>query len=132
MASVSKPLHQTILVVDDNEAIARIIERHLTAAGYSVLKAGDGEQALTTVACRQPDCVMLDLMMPSMTGLEVLRQLKQVPATALIPVILVTAKGEDTDVEQGYREGAAAYLTKPFSAVQIVDAVRKVLRLAND
>ena len=132
MASVSRPLRQTILVVDDNEAIARIIERHLTAAGYSVLKAGDGEQALTTVASRQPDCVLLDLMMPGMTGLEVLRQLKQAPATALIPVILVTAKGEDIDVAQGYREGAADYLTKPFSAVQIVDAVRKVLRLANE
>jgi two-component system phosphate regulon response regulator PhoB len=132
MADVSKPLRQTILVVDDNEAIMRIIERHLTAAGYSVLTAGDGKEALVTVAARQPDCVLLDLMMPGMTGLEVLRELKQGPATALIPVILVTAKGEDTDVEQGYREGAADYLTKPFSAVQIVDAVRKVLRLAND
>jgi len=123
---------KTILVVDDNKAIAEIIERRLTIAGYTVLTAGDGKQALVTVAARRPDCVLLDIMMPDMSGLEILRQLKSDPTTAAIPIILVTAKGEDTDIEQGYREGAAAYLTKPFSAAQIVDAVRKILRAAAD
>lgn len=117
----------TILVVDDNAAIAGILERHLTVAGYAVVTAPDGTRALEVVSTQRPDCVLLDIMMSDVSGLEVLRRLKADPATAAIPVILVTAKGEDADTELGYREGAAAYVTKPFKAAQIVDAVRKVL-----
>jgi two-component system phosphate regulon response regulator PhoB len=128
MRSLTVPTGKTILVVDDNEAIARIIERHLTAAGHIVLTAGDGRRALELAAARQPDCVLLDIMMPDISGLEVLRRLKSDPATAPIPVILVTAKSEDDDAERGRSEGASDYVTKPFSAAQIVEAVRTVLR----
>jgi len=122
----------TILVVDDNAAIAGIIERHLTGAGYAVVTAPDGPRALEVVSSERPDCVLLDIMMPDVSGLEVLRRLKADPATAAVPVILVTGKSEDADAELGYREGAAAYVTKPFKAAQIVDAVRKVLAATPD
>jgi CheY-like chemotaxis protein len=97
-----------------------------------VVTASDGSRALEIVSTARPACVLLDVMMPGISGLEVLHRLKVDQATAAIPVILVTAKGEDADAELGHREGAAAYVTKPFKAAQIVDAVRKVLAAPPD
>ena len=116
-----------ILVVDDNEDVARITARLLTAKGYSVRTAADGTRALEMVAERQPDCILLDIMMPHMSGIEVLNRLKGDPATSSIPVIFVTAKSRDEDVLSGYKEGADYYITKPFSAQQLIYGVRLVL-----
>jgi len=118
---------KTILVVDDNEDVARITASFLTAKGYAVVVASDGVRALELAAQHPPDCVLLDLMMPRMSGIEVLNRLKQEPATSSIPVILVTAKGRDEDVLSGYKEGADYYITKPFSSQQLIYGVRLVL-----
>lgn len=116
-----------ILVVDDNEDVVHITASFLTAKGYTVDTAIDGEQALAAVATARPDCVLLDIMMPNMSGIEVLNRLKERPETSSIPVILVTAKSRDEDVLSGYKEGADYYITKPFSAQQLIYGVRLVL-----
>lgn len=116
-----------VLVVDDNGDIARITERYLSASGFEVATAFGGKEALARVASDRPDCILLDVMMPDMSGLDVLDRLRDDPATAAIPIILVTARVEDTDVQQGYRKGADYYITKPFGASQIVNGVRLVL-----
>jgi CheY-like chemotaxis protein len=120
---------KSILVVDDNEDVARITARLLTAKGYAVRTACNGARALALVAEQAPDCILLDIMMPEMSGTEVLNRLKQESATATIPVILVTAKTRDEDVLSGYKEGADYYITKPFSAQQLIYGVRLVLGL---
>jgi len=116
-----------ILVVEDNEDVARITAGFLAAKGYAAVTASDGERALALVAQHPPDCILLDIMMPRMSGLQVLNRLKQDPATSSIPVILVTAKGRDEDVLSGYKEGADYYITKPFSSQQLIYGVRLVL-----
>ncbi len=116
-----------ILVVDDNEDVAHITASVLTAKGYVVETALDGARALEMIVAESPDCVLLDIMMPNMSGIEVLTRMKESPATAAIPVILVTAKSRDEDVLAGYKEGADYYITKPFSAQQLIYGVRLVL-----
>jgi DNA-binding response OmpR family regulator len=116
-----------ILVVDDNEDVAHITASFLTAKGYTVDTALDGVSALERIAACRPDCVLLDIMMPNMSGIEVLNRLKEKPETASLPVILVTAKSRDEDVLSGYKEGADYYITKPFSAQQLIYGVRLVL-----
>lgn len=118
---------KTILVVDDNEDVARITAVFLTKRGYTVLMASDGPRALEIVAAGHPDCILLDVMMPNMSGLEVLSRLKENATTSSIPVILVTAKSGDEDVLSGYKKGADYYITKPFSAQQLDYGVRLVL-----
>ena len=116
-----------ILVVDDNEDVLHITASFLTAKGYVVDTAVDGQHALAQIAAEPPDCVLLDIMMPDMSGIEVLNRLKERPETSSIPVILVTAKSRDEDVLTGYKDGADYYITKPFSAQQLVYGVRLVL-----
>jgi two-component system phosphate regulon response regulator PhoB len=117
----------TILVVDDNEQATRMAARMLTGLGYEVMTALDGHRALEVVAARRPDCILLDIMMPSMSGLEVLARLKHDPETAKIPVILLTAKSQDEDVLTGYKEGAEYYITKPASSKDLLYGIRLVL-----
>jgi DNA-binding response OmpR family regulator len=116
-----------VLVVDDDEHSARIAARLLSARGYDVRTAHDGGGALAEVTTHRPHCILLDIMMPRMSGLEVLAQLKESAATASIPVILVTAKSQDEDVLTGYRQGAEYYITKPFSAQELLYGIRLVL-----
>ncbi len=120
-------MSERILVVDDNEDVAQITASFLTAKGYIVETAHDGRRALELIAAAPPDCVLLDIMMPEMSGIEVLNQLKGSAATADIPVILITAKSRDADVLTGYKEGADYYITKPFSSQQLIYGVRLVL-----
>lgn len=117
----------TILIVDDSEDIALISARMLSSRGYGVITACDGQEALAIVARQRPSCMLLDVMMPRMSGLEVLKALKADPATADIPVIMVTAKTTDDDVLHGYQEGADYYITKPFTADELVYGVSLVL-----
>ena len=117
----------TVLVVDDNENVTRMTARMLSGLGYEVMTALDGPSALAQVADRLPDCVLLDVMMPTMSGLEVLARLKRDPATSAIPVILLTAKSQDDDVLAGYKEGADYYITKPCSSQDLVYGIRLVL-----
>jgi two-component system alkaline phosphatase synthesis response regulator PhoP len=117
----------TILIVDDSEDIALISARMLSSRGFAVITASDGQEALAIVARQRPSCILLDVMMPRMSGLEVLKALKADPATANVPVIMVTAKTTDDDVLHGYQEGADYYITKPFTADELVYGVNLVL-----
>jgi CheY-like chemotaxis protein len=117
----------TILVVDDNESATDMTARMLSGLGYEVMTALDGPHALAQIAGRRPDCILLDIMMPRMSGLEVLARLKHDPATIGIPVIMLTAKSQDEDVLTGYKEGAEYYITKPYTSRDLVYGIRLVL-----
>jgi two-component system alkaline phosphatase synthesis response regulator PhoP len=117
----------TILVVDDEPQIAQIAADFLHHAGYEVITAGDGETALDLVRTRQPALVVLDLKLPGMDGLDVAKALRR---TSSIPVIMLTARVEESDRLRGLALGADDYITKPFSPRELVARVKAVLRRA--
>jgi len=116
-------------VVDDEPTIAEIVARYLERAGYAARTAGDGLQALALAAERRPDLVVLDLMLPGIDGLEVMRRLHEDSGPAL-PVVLLTARGEESDRIVGLRSGADDYVVKPFSPSELVARVDAILRRA--
>jgi putative two-component system response regulator len=121
-------MSQTILVVDDNPDSITILQSILTTRGYTVVTAETGTDALRLVqADPRPDLVLLDVMMPEMNGIEVLQKIKETHATSKVPVILVTAKTHDEDVLSGYQYGADYYITKPFTAKQLLYGIDLVL-----
>jgi DNA-binding response OmpR family regulator len=120
---------ERILVVDDNETNRDILEARLTANGYEVLHAGDGEQALAMATRHRPDLILLDIMMPKVDGIEVCRRIKADTALAFTPIILVTAKSDSKDVVNGLDAGADEYLTKPIDQSALVARVKALLRL---
>lgn len=117
-----------ILVVEDDEDIQELIEFNLAREGYQVLKVLSGEEALSVQAREKPDLVILDLMLPGLDGLEVCRRLRGRSDADNVPVIMVTAKGEESDIVTGLELGADDYLVKPFSPKVLVARVRNVLR----
>ncbi len=117
----------TVLVVDDEPTIGEIVSRYLERAGYEARVADTGPKALAEVARARPDLVVLDLMLPGIDGLEVMRRIRQPPSPD-IPVILLTAKGEESDRLLGLRLGADDYVVKPFSPAELVARVGAVLR----
>jgi two-component system, OmpR family, alkaline phosphatase synthesis response regulator PhoP len=119
---------QKILAVDDEEDILELLRFNLTKEGFSVVCAGSGEDALKSALSKRPDLILLDLLLPGMDGLEVARRLKNDPSTKDIPVIMVTAKGEEADIVTGLEVGAEDYITKPFSRKVLIARVRAVLR----
>ncbi len=119
---------RTILVVDDDPKVIRVVEINLTQEGHQVRTAGDGEAALVDIAMERPDLVILDVMMPRMDGFETLKRLKGDPATAEIPVIMLTARAQDEDVFVGYGTGAQWYLTKPFEPGELRRVVGHLLQ----
>jgi two-component system phosphate regulon response regulator PhoB len=118
----------TILVVDDEEDIVELVELNIVREGYKVLTCGTGEEALEIAHSKLPDLVILDLMLPGIDGLEVCRRLKNNPKTEQIPIIILSAKGEEADIVTGLELGADDYITKPFSGKVLVARVRRVLR----
>ena len=118
---------QVILVAEDQQHIRKLIEYKLSNSGYTVITAADGAQALARARQDRPDLVLLDVMMPLMTGIEVLAALKRDPATQGIPVLLVTAQSKEEEVLKGLEMGADDYVTKPFSPNELAARVRKVL-----
>jgi two-component system response regulator ResD len=117
----------SVLVVDDEPTIAEVVARYLERAGYRTRIAGDGIQAIDVAMSQRPDLVVLDLMLPGMDGLEVMRRLRDLDR-ARIAVILLTAKGEESDRVIGLRLGADDYVVKPFSPAELVARVDAVLR----
>ena len=118
---------KTVLVADDEPNIVISLEFLMRREGWNVLVARDGDEALTTIRASRPDLVLLDVMMPGRSGFEVLQALRGDEATAATKVVLLTAKGRDTDVAQGMGLGADAYVTKPFSTRELADRVRDLL-----
>ena len=119
-----------ILVVDDEADIRELVRLNLTREGYEVLDCESGEQALDVSRSKGPDLVVLDLMLPGIDGLEVCKQLKADPKTARVPIVILTAKGEEADVVAGLEVGADDYVAKPFSGKVLVARVRRLLRKA--
>ncbi len=117
-----------ILVAEDEKQIGDMIAFKLTNGGHQVIRAQDGEQAVTLAASEPPDLILLDAMMPGLSGFEVLRRLKGDPALRAVPVIMVTAKGHERDVLSGLRGGAVDYVVKPFSLKELAARVDLALR----
>lgn len=119
---------RTIVVVDDESEIVNIVRDYLEQAGFRVLTASDGLTALRLARSERPALVVLDLMLPGMDGLDIVRALRSDPATSSMPVIMLTARVEETDRLIGLELGADDYITKPFSPREVVARVRAVLR----
>lgn len=119
---------QKILVVEDHVDTRELLKYNLVSAGFDVAAAEDGQSALNLAAAFKPDIVLLDLMMPGMDGLEVCRHLKADPSLSRIPVIMLTAKGEEVDKIVGLELGADDYVVKPFSPRELILRIKAVLR----
>ncbi|HEY6433020.1 MAG TPA: phosphate regulon transcriptional regulator PhoB [Acetobacteraceae bacterium] len=123
-----KPL---VLVVEDEAALATVLRYNLEKQGFRVEEAADGPEALSRIAEAAPDLVLLDWMLPAMSGLEVCRQIRRRPGTRELPVIMVTARTEDQDAVRGLNTGADDYITKPFSMDALLARIRALLRRAS-
>jgi two-component system phosphate regulon response regulator PhoB len=128
ISSLSKPL---VLVVEDEAALATMLRYNLEKQGFRVEEAADGQEALMRIAETQPDLVLLDWMLPAMSGLEVCRQIRRRSATRDLPVIMVTARTEDQDAVRGLNTGADDYIAKPFSMEALLARMRALLRRSN-
>ena len=117
-----------ILVMEDEDALATLLQYNLEKEGYDVVVAADGEEGLVQIDERQPDLVLLDWMLPKVSGIEVCRRLRGRPETRNLPVIMLTARGEESDRVRGLDTGADDYLTKPFSMTELIARIRAVLR----
>jgi two-component system phosphate regulon response regulator PhoB len=122
-----KPL---VLIVEDETALATMLSYNLEKEGFDVCTASDGEEALIQVAERKPDVVLLDWMLPLVSGIEVCRQIRRAPASRTLPIIMLTARGEEGDRVRGLNSGADDYIVKPFSPVELIARVRAVMRRA--
>ncbi|MSO85267.1 MAG: phosphate regulon transcriptional regulatory protein PhoB [Rhodospirillales bacterium] len=120
----------TILVVEDDPALAELLRYNLTREGFEVALAADGDAALAAAEDSLPDLVVLDWMIPGLSGIEVCRRLRRRQASRALPVIMLTARGEETDRIEGLESGADDYVVKPFSIAELTARIRAVLRRA--
>jgi len=116
-----------VLIVEDEPNIVLSLEILLRRAGYETASAGDGEAALELVRRTRPDVVLLDIMLPKRNGYEVCRDLKSEPTLSSIPVIMLTAKGQEVEILKGMELGASAYIAKPFGNAEVLETLRAVL-----
>ena len=123
---------ESVLVVDDERDILELVKYNLDKEGYQVTVVATGEDALAAARTRMPDIVVLDLMLPGVDGLEVCRRLKSDPKTRHIPIVMLTAKGDEADVVTGLELGASDYVTKPFSPRVLTARIRAVLRRGSE
>ncbi|HOY79336.1 MAG TPA: phosphate regulon transcriptional regulator PhoB [Hyphomonadaceae bacterium] len=124
-AAATKPY---ALIVEDEPALVELIKYNLVKEGYEVTVATDGEEALLTIEERQPDIVLLDWMLPKLAGIEVARRLRSKASTRNLPIIMLTARAEETDRIRGLDVGADDYMTKPFSMSELTARIRAVMR----
>ena len=120
-------VERTVLVVDDDPVIVRLLEVNFEMEGFAVRTAADGLEGLESAKARPPDVIVSDVMMPRMDGLQLVNELKADPATASIPVILLSAKAQADDVRAGIEAGADDYVTKPFEPLDLLDRVVKLI-----
>ena len=121
-----KPRHR-ILLVDDDELILALLDHHLTKAGYEVARALDGEAALASVAERLPALIILAIMLPGMTGTEVLKRIRETPDSRNVPVIMLSHRSAESDIVGALRDGASDYMTKPFLIGEVIERVSKLI-----
>ena len=117
-----------ILVVDDEPTIVRLMEFILARQGHEMIVAVNGEEALQKIQAEQPDLVLLDIMMPRIDGYEVAQRLRADPATATLPIIMLSAKAQEEDIRKGIDVGVDEYITKPFSPEHLVHVVADYLQ----
>jgi len=122
-----KPL---VLIVEDEAPLVTLLRYNLEQEGFAVAEAVDGEEALLRIAEAKPDAVLLDWMLPNVSGIEVCRQLRRAPSTRTVPIIMLTARGEATDRVRGLNSGADDYVVKPFSPSELIARLRAVIRRA--
>lgn len=114
-----------VLIADDELRLRKVVSLHLKKSGFEVIEAGNGKQALSMAQETSPDVIVLDVMMPEMTGLEACSAIKKLPEFQSVPIILLTAMADSEDVKKGHEAGADAYLTKPFSPKELIDIIRQ-------
>ena len=129
--SISGQVKPLVLVVEDESSLSTMLRYNLEKQGYRVDEAADGQEALTRIAEQQPDLVLLDWMLPVMSGIEVCRQIRRRSSTRELPVIMVTARAEDQDAVRGLNTGADDYITKPFNMEALLARIRALLRRSN-
>ena len=115
-----------ILIVDDELAILRLLEINFSRAGYEVVTALDGVEGIKKVEAEQPDVIVLDIIMPTMDGYEMLTELQSDPRWSEIPVVILTAKAQDADIYEGLKSGATTYITKPVVMRDFVTLIQRV------
>ena len=120
-------MNKKVLIADDEQNIVISLEFLMKREGFEVVVANDGEEAIRRIRADQPDLVLLDVMMPKKSGSEVCQEVKSDPALGGVRILMLTAKGRDTEVAKGLALGADAYMTKPFSTRELVDKVRSML-----
>jgi len=118
----------TVLVVEDEEALSMLLQYNLEKEGYNVVATADGEEAAMLVREMEPDLVLLDWMLPSLSGIELCRRLRSRSETRNLPIVMITARGEEADRIRGLDTGADDYITKPFSTTELMARIRAVLR----
>jgi two-component system alkaline phosphatase synthesis response regulator PhoP len=126
--NAAKTSKKSILIVEDDEDIQQLVGYNLIKAGFQVEYADSGEEALGKIKKQYPDLILLDIMLPGMDGIEVCKVLRTENETAEIPIIMLTAKGEETDIVEGFELGADDYITKPFSPKILLSRIKAVLR----
>ena len=122
------PMQSTILVVEDEPAIAELLSVNLGFAGHKVMIAGDAEAAMAMIATELPDLVLLDWMLPGMTGVRLAKKLRSEDRTRDVPIIMLTARTDETDKVEGLETGADDYITKPFSPKELMARIKAVMR----
>jgi len=123
-------MKSTVMIVEDEASLVTMLRYNLEKEGFNVTEAGDGEEALVIADETPPDAVLLDWMLPRMSGIEVCRQLRRKSETRNVPIIMLTARNEEADKIRGLNVGADDYLTKPFSMPELIARVRALLRRA--
>ena len=118
---------KTVLIIEDEEDAAELFAEMMRVSGFRVLKTSKSAPALSMMSAEKPDIVLLDIMMPEISGLDILRQMRRDPALANIPVIVVTAKSMPSDIKNGMEAGASTYLTKPVGYLELKEAVERTL-----
>lgn len=118
---------KTVLIIEDEEDAAELFAEMMRVSGFRVLKTSSSTPALTMMNTEKPDVVILDIMMPEISGLDILRQMRKDPALANIPVVVVSAKSMPADIKNGMEAGASTYLTKPVGFLELKEAVERAL-----
>jgi len=118
---------KTVLIIEDEEDAAELFAEMMRVSGFRVVKTSKSTPAISLMSSEKPDVILLDIMMPEISGLDILRQMRREPELANIPVIVITAKSMPSDIKNGMEAGASTYLTKPVGFLELKDAVERAL-----